>query len=252
MTPSFTTKRKRRYSYYITHHHGLQAGGPPAARIAAHGLENAVTGRIAKLLDDPSAIAALLPDREAADLARALAQAACITDGLQHTSSRYATVRALVRRVTLGSDAFRMEIERAALLKALAMSPADHASDEPIFLTTHAIRIRQHKDVRLIIGRADGKSAGARNEPLVRLLAEARQTYDDSLAMPHLSVAEIARATGRCRKRLTKLIRIATLAPDIVERCLAGTQPATLGTAALFRIDQPIDWNEQRRLLQMI
>ena len=81
------------------------------------------------------------------------------------------------------------------------------------------------------------------------LLAEARRANDETLAAPALSIAVLARATGRCRKRLAKLLRIATLAPDSAERCLAGTQPVMLTTATLFRNVLPISWREQRRVL---
>ena len=129
-------------------------------------------------------------------------------------------------------------------------APAPDASDDDLLtLVAHASRVRQQKDVRLIVTGDGETQSGQRNEPLVALLVEARQAYDAMLAAPGSTVTDIAKRLGRCRKRLAKLLRIAMLAPDIVTSCLDGTQPITLTTATLFSIELPLCWAEQRTLL---
>jgi site-specific DNA recombinase len=51
--------------------------------------------------------------------------------------------------------------------------------------------------------------------------------------------------------RLTSLIRLSYLAPDIVRALLEGRQPIELTPTALLRLskDLPHDWSEQRHVL---
>lgn len=249
MTPSHAVKGQRRYRYYVTHHQALADGGSPAARIAAPDLEDAVVSRIAKLLNDRTSIVALMPTIDAAGLGHAYDRAAKLSRDLQQAATRYTIVRDLVARVTLASDVFHIELDRAHLLRSLDIADQNGVDEtDPILLTVRATRIRQHKDVRLVIGNERNESDGVCNGPLVALLAEARAAYDDALAYPERSIAETAAATGRCRKRLAKLMRIALLAPDIIDRCIAGTQPVALTTVALLSADLPMAWTEQKKL----
>jgi hypothetical protein len=63
------------------------------------------------------------------------------------------------------------------------------------------------------------------------------------------SVVEFAQAS-RCTVRyVTRLLKIAYLAPDIIEAILAGRQPHELTLAQLFRTDIPLDWQRQREAL---
>jgi hypothetical protein len=59
------------------------------------------------------------------------------------------------------------------------------------------------------------------------------------------SIAEMADKEGINRSYLSRTIRLALLAPDIVEAILNGTQPRTLQLSDLER-PFPIDWEEQR------
>jgi ABC-type nitrate/sulfonate/bicarbonate transport system substrate-binding protein len=59
------------------------------------------------------------------------------------------------------------------------------------------------------------------------------------------SIAEMADKEGINRPYLSRTIRLALLAPDIVEAILNGTQPATLQLAHLEQ-PFPIDWEAQR------
>ncbi len=62
------------------------------------------------------------------------------------------------------------------------------------------------------------------------------------------NVTDLSKQLGRNNDYITRLLSLNSLAPDIVEAILAGTEPEGLSIAKLT--DQPIpeDWNEQRRL----
>ena len=246
MTPSHTAKGGRRYRYYVTHARDLVEGGPPVSRIPAHDLERLVIDRLAGLLEDRASIVDLLLVIDAHSVRQALVTSTRLARQFQRGDNIGPVIRELVDEVRISGDTVTITIQRKALLTSLDLESVDAATDEPLLITTKASRIRQHKDVRLIVATDDGVGDGTRNEPLVALLAEARQAYDAMLASPEMTIAEVAVAQGRCRKRMAKLLRIAFLAPDIVEQCLAGTQPIKFTTASLFSIGIPFAWNEQR------
>ncbi len=64
------------------------------------------------------------------------------------------------------------------------------------------------------------------------------------------SAAELARAEGCTVRYVTRILRLAYLAPDIIEAILAGRQPGELTLARLLKTDLPLDWHAQREALQ--
>jgi site-specific DNA recombinase len=56
---------------------------------------------------------------------------------------------------------------------------------------------------------------------------------------------------GMNKGRLTSLVRLSYLAPDIIRALLAGRHPIELTPTRLLRLskDLPHDWHEQRRFL---
>jgi site-specific DNA recombinase len=64
-------------------------------------------------------------------------------------------------------------------------------------------------------------------------------------------MVEIAKCNGVGKQYVTRLIRLAFLAPEMVERIVAGRQPPELTAQALRtgRFDIPVGWAAQRRAL---
>ena len=64
-------------------------------------------------------------------------------------------------------------------------------------------------------------------------------------------MVEIARRDGVGKQYVSRLIRLAFLAPEMVERIVAGRQPPELTAQALRtgRFDIPVDWAVQKRAL---
>jgi ParB-like chromosome segregation protein Spo0J len=65
-------------------------------------------------------------------------------------------------------------------------------------------------------------------------------------------VAEIARAEGLMPTTVGRLLRLARLAPDIVEQFMAGSQPRRVTLLWLMRHDIPALWTEQRQMLEIL
>ena len=64
------------------------------------------------------------------------------------------------------------------------------------------------------------------------------------------SGSEIARAEGLMPTTVGRLLRLARLAPDIVEQFMRGCQPRRLTLLWLMRNDIPALWPEQRQMLE--
>jgi site-specific DNA recombinase len=65
------------------------------------------------------------------------------------------------------------------------------------------------------------------------------------------SMVEIAKRNAVGKQYVSRLIRLAFLAPEMVERIAAGRQPPELTAQALRtgRPDIPVDWAPQKRAL---
>ncbi len=59
---------------------------------------------------------------------------------------------------------------------------------------------------------------------------------------------DIAKAEKICPAFISRIIRLALLAPDIVEKILTGSQPADLTLKKMMK-QLPVAWEEQRALL---
>src|ERR1035437_7481480 len=83
---------------------------------------------------------------------------------------------------------------------------------------------------------------------LIKAIARGRLWSDDLLAGRVASVAVIAKREGVLPNYVRRLIRLAFLAPKIVEAIAAGHQPPELTAKALTeRIELPLLLNEQER-----
>jgi len=63
------------------------------------------------------------------------------------------------------------------------------------------------------------------------------------------SFSDLAEREGLTKPSVSHVLRLACLAPDLVERCLAGHQPRTLTQRWLKRRSLPDDWCQQRDLI---
>lgn len=63
------------------------------------------------------------------------------------------------------------------------------------------------------------------------------------------SGTEIAERECIHRSTVNDLLRLALLAPDIIQAAYEGRLPRAVSLEALLRAKVPLDWNEQRRLI---
>ena len=115
-----------------------------------------------------------------------------------------------------------------------AIVEADHALAGTTATTRQATaRVRRGEDVRLVIGGAD--PTANRDQRLIDLIVEARLAHAHLVTSTAGSLDAAAAEHGHSRKHFSRLLRLATLAPDIVAAILDGRQPAQLSRIALAR-----------------
>jgi site-specific DNA recombinase len=242
LSPSHAVARGKRFRYYITHRDTV-SDNQPQWRLPAHDLEHVVATALGAWLDQADAAAAeLRPDLDASDyvaIARSARQlAATVRDGEPDTRSE--AVRTLIERVDVGDDAVGLTIPWAAIVEA-----GHSLAEATTVIAVPATRVRRGDDIRLIIGGADPNAN--RDQRLIDLMVEARLAHEHLSASTALSLDELAEEHGHSRKHFSRLLRLATLAPDIVGAILDGRQPAHLSRIALLAApDVPMAWNEQR------
>ena len=103
--------------------------------------------------------------------------------------------------------------------------------------------------MKLVI--ADNAARPARLDPaLIKSVARGHLWFDDVASGRAASLQAIAEREGVTEGYVRRLIRLAFLAPGIVEAILDGEQPVDLSAARLTgQVELPLDWNNQQRLL---
>src|SRR3984893_12186671 len=119
---------------------------------------------------------------------------------------------------------------------------------DPITLSIEAKLRRAGKGKRLVI--ANGAEAEV-NAGLIELIKDASLIRSQLLSGSDDSIQAMSGRLGMNKCRLTSLIRLSYLAPDIVRALLEGRQPIELTPTRLLRLskDLPHDWSEQRHVL---
>ena len=263
MTPSHAVKKGVRYRYYVSK--SLLTGRDDKAtkrgqRIPAAHIEALVTGRIRAWLADPVAVLNAVQCRgpDAVAQKTLLDEAARLAAGWQDLDVEQlrALLRAMVTKVQVHSDRIDVTLDQmgvALWLNAKDQRQSAHAGgdDREQHLTVLTIRARLKRtgiEMRMVVD--DGSEPANVDPVLVRLLLRAHAIRVRLLEEPSLPLKEIAAEEGISSSYVTRLFRLAFLAPDIVTAILNGRHPPQLTANRLMDDTRlPLDWTAQRELL---
>lgn len=239
------TSGKIRYRYYVAR--ALQQGeSAQGARVPAREIEAPVCERLAALFDD---VVMLLGEEwlvvPADDYARASGAAGVLAARIKAREPDL--VRRLVTEVRIERTGFVATCSTAAIAEALggglaAKAPATLALSSSVRLT------RTGRTMRLVDARG-AVSGGIEDPAVIRLLATAHR-YWSELRAGELDVTTLAAREGVTPSYLTRVLRLAFLAPDVTEALLAGRQRAGVNRAMILATGAiDADWKPQRRAL---
>ena len=234
-----------RYRYYVSR--GLQhgtAGTGSAIRIPGREIEAAVTTRLVDALNDPLALAAqawlvLAPGETSQLIARSAAAARAIQ------SKERVFVRSLVHQVRLLKGKIEIDVASKGLAKlfqvAIALgAPASFTLTSEVRLTRTGRAMRLVQNDGTVIGEA------LRDRTLLRLVIRARGWWSE-LRTGEIDFTTLARREGLTPSYITRVLRLAFLAPSVVEAMLAGSQPASINGAKLTAPNAiPASWSDQQ------
>jgi DNA invertase Pin-like site-specific DNA recombinase len=231
LVATHSCKGKVRYRYYVSR--ALQHGGPPAIgaiRVPAREIEAAVTGRISEALSDPLALAAqawlaIAPGDVSQIIERSSAAATEVF------KNERGMVRSLVQQVRLLSGRIEVEVATRPLADLLQV-PLTSGAPATVTLTSELRLTRTGRAVRLI--QNNGVAVGdARPDPtLVKLLAKGRRWWNE-LRTGEVDVPTLARREAVTDSYVTRIVRLAFLAPSLVDAILAGAQSSSVSGVAL-------------------
>jgi len=253
LTPSHARKGEKKYRYYVSRNFAAQGLAPPRVgwRLPARELEDRVAAAVGEMLGDESAVveAAQKTDINSSQVDRVLHAARTWRHRLQSEAEQTFAIGALVDRVELKSDGIRVSIKLpiASAEKSRAQLP-----DQVAIARSFPMQLkRRGVELRLIVG-DHNRSAAIVDLSLLKAVARAHRWFDEISTGKARSLAAIAAREGLAVRYVGRLIRLAFLAPEIVESIVEGRQPTTLTAEALTRrIELPLSWCSQRTALNV-
>lgn len=222
------TKGKTRYRYYVSR--GLHTGtASTGMRLPARELELAVTARLTKLFADPLAlIGTCWLQLDSSEVGTVMAR--CADVALSPAAPHRATVCALVERVTIHRDQVEITCSSAAIAELLQV-PQNGDAPATITIRSDVTLTRSGTALRLV--QAGGSTSdGSPNQALVRLILRARRWWD-ILRQGEMDITQLAANEGLQNGYVTRVLRLAFLAPQVTDAILTGTLRAGIDGGAL-------------------
>jgi site-specific DNA recombinase len=245
-------KGARHYRYYVSR--GLVRGSvhddQRGWRIAAPELERAVRAATQQILGDRAAIAGAIEELniDASRLPSIFKVAEAWIQSLRSEAEASSTLVRLIESVGLKQDGIDVSIK----LPIPSDEGRDAATPNELALARFVpMRMkRRGVEMRLIID-GDAASLARIDLPLLDATARAYRWSNDLLAGRARSIGEIARREHLTARHVRRVMRLAFLAPRIVEAIVEGRQPADLCTLAMTqRIELPPLWTAQQQALE--
>ena len=242
LTPTHTKKGQRRYRYYVSR--GLLKGtGKEGWRVAAAEVERTVVAAAGKMLDDRKLLleAAEQHELDAAGIPALLRIAHERSSRLHAATNLSDELAVMLERVDLRSEYIRLTLK-------LPLPTATHGNATLTLSHELPLRIRRRGvEKRLLI---TGGIATRRqvDRALLKAVARAHCWLDDFLSGRLPSLTAIAAREKVTKRYVSRLIRLALLAPEIVDEVAEGSQALELTAQALLtrKTELPLSWQAQK------
>jgi site-specific DNA recombinase len=219
-------------------------------RVPALEIERNLAAAVARILDERTEIVADVDKAGlgARDTTSILATAAEWGARLRSEGEASAALKSLLDRAELHPDGIRLSIR----LPIPTFGKPKASATTHLSLTRQIpLRVRRRGiEMRLVIGGGSG-SAPTIDSTILKATARARRWFDDLVSGCASSMVEIGKREGVGNRYVSRLVRLAFLAPTIIERIAEGRQPPELTAQFLStsRGDLPLSWQAQEKLL---
>jgi site-specific DNA recombinase len=244
-----TSKGRQQYRYYVSRSliRNPSAEIGKGWRLPAPEIEKAVIRATSKILDDHSAIGALLHEAgfSANELVRALESIrqnqAMLVRGKEYPAAIYQSIS----RVDLRTEGLQITLDLGPLLNSEFKTHIGERLTIGRFISTQLKR--RGVELRIVMA---GERPSSRTDPaLIKAIARGHCWFNDLASNRAKDTREIAQREGVRDSYVRRLIPYAFLAPSIVEAIRMGNQPADLTAEKLTRRKLSHLWIEQRSAL---
>ena len=261
LVPTHAQKKSRRYSYYVSANlldGGAQAKPPTEAapsqtdrvnrglRVPAHELESAVLQGINEFLLDERRLldGANSESDQRVDANQLLWQARELHEALRRDAAQ--CIPKLILRVMVQREQLDIALRLSALMN---VSDEDVGEPEHLWISV-PVKLRQMgQSVRLVLG--EQKQHKAPEKRLLDLLVQSHEWFDQLRSGRCKSVGELAESAGCSTSYVTRVMYLAFMDPEIVERIARGDWAEEVTAEKLIRlVPLPSEWTEQRSCLQ--
>ncbi len=155
----------------------------------------------------------------------------------------------VIDKVIIHQDALELCLRREKLAGLLG---AESRSEDPVYVITSPCKLaRRGQDLKFILPLLEDSNTFRRQDPaLIKAVAKAHLWWEWIKEGEVKSLSEIARLEGIDKPKVTRLLRLAFLSPQLVRRIRNGEQPVGVTVKALTREHVlPLLWEEQEVLV---
>jgi site-specific DNA recombinase len=257
-TPTHSVKNGKRYRYYTSQTEIQKVGTQPKiTRFPANDLEQLVLFQIHLLLQKASKCTVGMKDASCRHAAAEHATRLAKEWAALKVSRRYEFVGKILRQVTIGERAVRIEVDRGKLLATLvglksdSLRPSRRDELDTLKLTAEFQVLRRGGELRVISPHGESSFEAERVPSLVKAVARARGWYERIVAGEVTTIGGLARKSGLTRRYVRRILQFANLSPQITEALLTGNHRPDLTLKDLLR-GVPLNWREQeKRILRV-
>jgi site-specific DNA recombinase len=264
LTPTHAIKKGTRYRYYVSRSliTGATKSGSKGRRIPAANLETLVISKLGTFLADRGALLDAIQNQQpdAAGQTRLIRRGRQIAEelGTLAPDQTRAILMTLLSRVDVRPDRVEINIRQCYLIELLdaqSINPttqgrkSDKKSEDVLTLTVRARLQRVGHEMRMLVENTDDQTTA--DPGLLRIVARAHSFQERLMQNTNLTVHVIASQERVSANYVYRLLRLPTLAPDIITAIVNGNNPLQLTAKKLMRLTPqiPVDWAEQRKLL---
>ena len=240
---------KVRYRYYVSKalQHGTAKASHAGIRLPAREIEAAVQQEVARLFDDPIDLIERAQLTPSPCLMNQLTQR-CIEVAAQLRQRGAGPLMQILQQVRVLGDRIEIRLDTAALSE-IVMMPRLEAAEDAITLPVEYRLTRTGRALRLVQGDRVLAGSDAQDQALIKLLLKARRWWS-ILAKGDTNIDALSEAEGVTASYVTRVVRLAFLAPEVVEAVLDGKLKAGVSGSSLVNMGSvPALWDEQREQL---
>ena len=163
----------------------------------------------------------------------------------------------LIGRVDIRTDRVEISVRRSRLVELLGSGSIelvtkgtpDNEAKDILMLTVRARLQRVGREMKMLVENTDDQTQA--DPALLRIIARAHDIQERLMQKSGLTLHAIASQEHVTPGYVSRLLRLSSLAPDIIAAIINGRNPPQLTAKKLMRLalEIPVDWTAQRKLL---